>query len=174
MSSRSKTTTNALIVIPVLILSALILGPVIVIYFTAYFIFRGALYMMVWLLWCTQGKHALFIYSDSPVWKEHIETSMIPRFSDKVVILNWSERKRWKTSLATLLFSHFGGGYEFNPMTLVFRPFHRRTEFRFFKAFQAFKKGNPNALQAIESEFFLTLRSMRLLKEVEQASQPNI
>jgi hypothetical protein len=112
---------------------------------------------MVWLLWCPQGKNVLFIYSDSSIWKDHIESAVIPRLSDEVVVLNWSERRRWRISLATLLFHHFGGRYEFNPMALVFRPFRRRTEFRFFAAYQAWKKGKRVALEVIESEFFLAL-----------------
>ena len=102
----------------------------------------------------------LFVYSDSTIWKEHIEATVLPKLSPKVVILNWSERKRWKVSLATLLFHHFGGGFEFNPMALVFRPFHTRTQFRFFKPFQAWKKGHRSALERMESDFFSVLRQL--------------
>lgn len=172
MSPRSKTTTKPWIVIPLFIPLAIILGPILALYFTAYFAVRGILYLMVWLLWCPQGKNVLFIYSDSSIWKDHIESTVIPRFSDEVVVLNWSERNRWRTSLATVLFRHFGGRYEFNPMALVFRPFRRRTEFRFFEAFQAWKKGKRVALEAIESEFFLTLRRLGQIKG-EQDVTPN-
>ena len=72
-------------------------------------------------------------------------------------MLNWSERKKWKFSLATLAFRHFGGDREFNPMGLIFRPFRWVKTFRFFKPFRDLKHGKPDALQKMEAEFFAAL-----------------
>lgn len=155
---------NPLIIAPLLILVGLVLGPILLvflaIYYTAFFAARGTLYLMVWTLWCPRGRRVLYVYSDSTIWKGHVEANILPRLADTVVVINWSERRRWKISLATLLFHHFGGGSDFNPMALVFQPFRPRTQFRFFKPFQYWKKGNKGALESMEAQFMNLLTRM--------------
>ncbi|MES2469054.1 MAG: hypothetical protein V4675_17240 [Verrucomicrobiota bacterium] len=114
---------------------------------------RCSLYCLVWIFWCPRGRHVLYVYSDSPVWKAHIEAEVIPRLSDRAVILNWSRRKEWRVSLATMLFHHFAGSKEFNPLAIVFRPFRPRVEFRFRGPFQAWKKNKRDELEAMERSF---------------------
>lgn len=114
---------------------------------------RISLNCLVWIFWCSRGRNVLYVYSDSSIWKEHIESEVIPRFSDRVVILNWSRRKEWRVSLASWVFRHFAGSKEFNPMAIAFRPFRSRVEFRFWRAFQSWKKGNRNELEAMERSF---------------------
>ena len=141
---------------------------VIVAHFTA----RIALYALVWILWCSRGRYVLYVYSDSPIWKDHIESEVIPRFSESVVVFNWSQRKRWRVSLATLLFHHFGGSKEFNPMAIVFRPFRTRIEFRFWRPFHDWKKGKTQDLEAMEQSF-LELLSRIGQTQGEQGIAPN-
>lgn len=114
---------------------------------------RISLDCLVWIFGCSRGRNVLYAYSDSSIWKEHIESKVIPRLSDRVVILNWSRRKEWRVSLATLVFQHFAGSKEFNPMAIVFRPFRSRVEFRFRLPFQAWKKNKRDELDAMERSF---------------------
>lgn len=138
---------------------------VIVAHFTA----RMALYALVWILWCSRGRNVLYVYSDSPIWKEHVESEVIPRLSERVVILNWSRRKRWRVSLATLLFQHFGGSKEFNPMAIVFRPFRTQTEFRFWRPFHDWKKGKTENLEVMERSFLELLSRIGQTGSIKQS-----
>jgi hypothetical protein len=97
------------------------------------------------------------VYSDSPIWKEYIEREILPYIQDYAVILNWSERRKWKSSLAVLAFRYFGGYRNFNPMALVFRPFHFVRTYRFFEAFKDLKKGDPKQVEEIKKELFRNL-----------------
>src|SRR4051794_36632861 len=67
----------------------------------------------IWCWWCARGRDVLFVYSDSPIWHDYVEDRILSELEDRAVVLNWSERKRWRTSLATLAFRHFGGSREF-------------------------------------------------------------
>lgn len=115
------------------------------------------LYLAIWLNWCLRGRHVLFVYSDSPIWHEYIEKEILPRLEGRAVVLNWSERKRWKKSLAILAFRRFGGWHAFNPLAVVFRPFQFAKVFRFFEPFQDFKHGNPDKVEKMKTELFEAL-----------------
>lgn len=110
------------------------------------------LHIAIWSWWCIRGRDILFVYSDSPIWHDYIEQHILPDLGERAVVLNWSQRKRWRPSLARMAFYHFGGGREFNPLAVVFRPFRRTRTFRFFQPFKDFKHGNPEALHKMESE----------------------
>jgi hypothetical protein len=77
-----------------------------------------------------------------------------PPIRYRAVILNWSERKRWRFSLASIAFRHFGGHREFNPLAVVFRPFRPTRKFRFWPPFREFKQGNAEPLRHTEQAFF--------------------
>jgi hypothetical protein len=113
-----------------------------------------SLRIVIWSWWCLRGRDILFVYSDSPIWHDYIEQQILPHLGDRAVILNWSERKRWRFSLARMAFHHFGGYRQFNPLGVVFRPFGRTHKFRFWQPFRDFKHGHPEALQKMETEFF--------------------
>jgi hypothetical protein len=112
------------------------------------------LHLAIWTLWCLRGRTVLLVYSDSPVWGDYIRDRFLPYFEQRAIILNWSERQRWQFSLARVAFYHFGGGREFNPLAVVFRPFHRTRTFRFWKPFRDWKHGRPEALVTMERELF--------------------
>jgi hypothetical protein len=112
------------------------------------------LHVTIWTWWCLRGRDILFVYSDSPIWREYIEQHILPYIGERAVVLNWSQRKRWRISLARLAFHHFGGYRQFNPLAVVFRPFRRTRIFRFWQPFRDFKRGHPEALRQIESQFF--------------------
>jgi len=112
------------------------------------------LHLAIWSWWCSRGCDVLFVYSDSPIWHDYIETNLLPHIRRRAVILNWSQRRNWRLSLAHIAFGHFGGGEEFNPLAVVFRPFRSTRTFRFWRAFREFKHGKPEALLTVQQAFF--------------------
>lgn len=128
--------------------------PVVVVAFVLYVASSAFLYLSIWLLWCSRGKDVLFVYSDSPIWQEYLEAQVLPKIAQRAVVLNWSQRKHWKPSLARFAFAHFGGSREFNPLGIVFRPGRRAQLFRFWQPFRDFKHGRDESLRKMESQFF--------------------
>ena len=116
------------------------------------------LHILIWTFWCVRGRDVLFVYSDSPIWYDYIQERLLPPIRHRAVVLNWSQRKRWRISLARAAFHHFGGYREFNPLAVVFRPFHRTRKFRFWQPFRDFKHGRPQALQEMEKDLFELIR----------------
>ena len=139
---------------PVIIL----LSPVLLVILLLYLAWGALLYLAIWLTWSTRGRRVLFVYSDSPVWKEIIEHEVLPKLDENAVILNWSQRKQWKPSLAMLAFEYFGGSRDFNPLALVFRPLRRVKVFRFYRPFRDYKHGNVEGLHEIIKNFLDTLK----------------
>lgn len=121
---------------------------------SAYLILTFFLHLRIWFRWSRSGRDILFVYSNSPIWKEYIEENLLPHLGDRAVILNWSERKQWPRSLEKEVFRHFGGDKEFNPMAVVLRPFRRSHVYRFWSPFRDYKQGCPEALKKMEEEFF--------------------
>lgn len=114
---------------------------------------RAALYALLWMLWLPRGKDILFVYSDSPIWHEYMTTQVLPLVRPRAFVLNWSERRRWsRLSLPVSLFHSFGGGCEFNPLVIVFRPFARARSFRFWQPFQDWKRGYREPVERLRQE----------------------
>lgn len=103
-----------------------------------------------------RGRSILFVYSDSPTWRAHIEEQVLPRLGNRALVLNWSQRARWRTECpwGARAVHHWGGQREFNPMALVFSGVWRVETIRFYRAFQDFKHGNDSALRQAESQLF--------------------
>jgi hypothetical protein len=133
-------------------------APVIIILTTVALLFfvvsTVCLHIAIWMWWCLRGRDILFVYSESPIWREYIDQHILPYIGERAVVLNWSQRKRWGISLARLAFHHFGGYRQFNPLAVVFRPFRRTRIFRFWQPFRDFKHGDSEALHHMETEFF--------------------
>jgi hypothetical protein len=106
----------------------------------------------VWIAWCPRGRNVLAVYSNSPIWQVWFEQHALPALGSRAVVLNWSERKQWKRSLAVLLFRVFGGTRNFNPIVIVFTPLRLPRTFRFYRAFQEFKHGRPQEVERMWSE----------------------
>jgi hypothetical protein len=116
------------------------------------------LYLSIWSFWLTHGKDILFVYSDSPIWREYMLSEMLPLVKSRAVVLNWSERSTWKRwSLSVLAFRHFGGRKAFNPLIVVFRPFRLAQKFRFWSAFREWKQGNKQAVKKLKLQVANTL-----------------
>ena len=120
---------------------------------------------IVWLTWCTHGRYALVVYSNSPIWQEYFETRVLPELKGRAAVLNWSERKGWKASLPVLLFRTFAGTREFNPIVIVFEPLLWPRRFRFYRAFQSFKHGRPEEVDTLRLELLRLLN--KLVKPTE-------
>jgi hypothetical protein len=133
------------------------LSPILIIAVLLYLLWETALYLAIWLT--SQKQFIVFVYSNSPTWKDYIETEILPHIQDRAVILNWSERRHWENSLAVLAFRYFGGYRNFNPIGMVFRPFRLVRTYRFFEAFKEFKSGDPKKVEKIKKELFADIGS---------------
>ena len=130
--------------------------------------------------WYPQGKNMLFVYSNSPNWKEYIEENLLSKISKNAVIINWSERSEWdwtKKPLELRVFRHWTGVYsyiqmscgkkrwdgrEFNPLAITFVPWWRVEVFRFWQAFKDYKHGKDKHLKELESRLFDILKTGNL------------
>jgi hypothetical protein len=112
------------------------------------------LYIAIWCRWCLSGRYVLFVYSDSPIWHDYVEEHILPRLGERAVVLNWSQRKRWRHTLAVFAFRYFGGNQAFNPMAVVFRPLRLALRFRFYEPFHNYKHGKTEALNQMERELY--------------------
>ena len=114
-----------------------------------------ALHLLMLILWIPAGRRVLFVHSNSPVWKAHIETEILPRLPSTASVLNWSERSEWPFwSLSVWLFRFHAGNREYNPLAIVVRPWGPPKIFRFWKAFRDFKHGKEDPLRSLEADFF--------------------
>ena len=133
--------------------------PLVLLTLTLALVHRGTLWLLIRLVWLPRGKDILLVYSDSPIWHDYMVNEIAPLVAERAVVLNWSERRKWRWwSLAVLAFRSYGGGREFNPLVLLFRPIGRTKVFRFWSPFQDWKHGDPEPLQRMRQELFLALR----------------
>ena len=138
-----------------LILVVVVCSPLILSLLLACGLYALLLHVLLWMFWSPVGKRVLFVYSNSPVWQSYIEDNILPRLPHGSVVLNWSERRRWRRwSLSAAVFHFFGGSREFNPLAVVVRPLRWVRVFRFWRAFRDAKHGNRNALHLLETRFF--------------------
>jgi hypothetical protein len=132
--------------------------PLVVIALVLHWSHRFTLYLLVWALWLPKGKDFLVVCSDSPIWREYMTTEVLPLLEDRAIVLNWSERKRWpRFSLRVLVFRSFGGGREFNPLVVFFKPYCRARIFRFWNPFKDWKRGDKEPVQRLSQEIFSVL-----------------
>jgi hypothetical protein len=139
-------------------------------------IYESYLKKRVYSEWYPQGKCLLFVYSDSPVWKDYIETNIIPKISESAAILNWSERVKWAldSKLEVKVFKKWAGvnlfeikkkleveGRDYNPIAILFEPGGQVKVIRFWIAFKEYKHGKIERLKEIENEFFQTLSDIK-------------
>lgn len=104
----------------------------------------------------SEGRFILFVYSDSPHWKDYIESNILPRVGSYSVTLNWSERKKWgdQSPFEARIFKRWAGDREFNPVAIIFPPGGKVKVVRFWQAFRDYKHGKHRALKKAEEELF--------------------
>lgn len=135
-----------------------LLLPLILLALLLFSLHRLILYAVVWTLWLSRGKDVLFVYSDSPIWRDYMTEQVLPLVRERAVVLNWSERSKWpKWCFPAHVLRVFGGGREYNPIVILFRPFRRAKRFRFWKPFRDWKHGRTDALELLINELRLSL-----------------
>jgi hypothetical protein len=113
------------------------------------------LYALVWTWWIGRApRRVLFVYSDSPKWKEYIEGNILPKLSANTVVLNWSHRLSWRRfNLSVMLFRCFADEREFNPIGSCIRRFDVVERYRFWQPFRDATHGRSEALKVVETRF---------------------
>ena len=156
MKTLSKEKITKLFSNPLLFLLMVAISPLIFLIGLHHFLYKAWLNGRFRHKWQPQGKHILFVYSESPNWEAYIQESIAPVIEEKTVFLNWSQRSEWKTNkpLEAKILSRWGGGSEFNPMAILFLPHGKVKMIRFYQAFKEFKHGKPALLKQQESELF--------------------
>ena len=140
---------NALLVVLILPIAL----PLALVALALHFLLRAALYLVVWLWWIPKGKDVLFVYSDSPIWREYMTSQVLPLVLERAVVLNWSERSKWSPwSLKVSVFHTFGGSREFNPMVVKFRLFRKVKILRYWLAFQDYKRGYTEPVENLNNQ----------------------
>jgi len=134
--------------------------PLLLVYVAAY-LFAVSVWGVVLRFWfwrahAAHGRRILFVYSESPNWQAYIEENILPRIQGRAVVLNWSQRRNWKSICPweARFFRRFAGDREFNALALVFCHRGRIKAIRFHRAFLDFKHGKESALREAETEFF--------------------
>ena len=105
--------------------------------------------------WRTEGRDLLLVYSNSPNWQQYVEETWLPKWGDRAVVLNWSERSKWKRPVPpeVALFRAFAGAREFNPLAIVVPARGRKVHVvRFWPAFREYKHGKDRLLRAAEAD----------------------
>ena len=110
--------------------------------------------------WCfrlthvARGRDLLIVYSNSPHWQAYVEREWLARWGHRSVVLNWSERKRWRFwTPSVLLFRAYTGYRGFNPIAMVVpRWWGRPTVIPFWQAFRDLKHGRDSALRHAEHQ----------------------
>jgi hypothetical protein len=143
--------------VPLAVLLLAIALPIALVYLAARLAVTLLLQAVVWATWYPRGRYALVVYSDSPIWGPYFEREILPAVGGRGVVLNWSERKRWKWSLPVALFHAFAGSREFNPVAIVFPPLRWPRRFRFYQAFRAMKHGKPGQVEETRQQLLQLL-----------------
>jgi hypothetical protein len=136
------------------ILITILLLPIAAIVYAYFILSKILLTVLAWSVWCSRGKYILFVWSDSPIWKDYIVREFLPKIEHRTVMLNWSQRNQWnRWALSVNILGFFGGNRQFNPMAIVFRPFRRTQVFRFWKPFKDYQRGDKAPLEDISKDF---------------------
>jgi len=141
-----------------------ILSPIVILIvllaFLPYLTLRLGVHFLILLTWLPNGKDTLLVYSQSPIWHDYMTTQILPLVKDRAIVLDWSERKKWrKFSLPVLAFRLLGGYRNFNPLVIHFRPLHRAKLFRFWPAFKDWKHGNTDSVEQLRRELAFVLEA---------------
>jgi len=88
----------------------LLLLPLLLVALVFWALYSLSLYLLVWTCWLTRGRDLLFVYSDSPHWKQYIEEEILPRIQHRSVkrwdsmALSWGLSLGIRSSMSDLIF----------------------------------------------------------------------
>lgn len=85
MKASIKTKIVNVLLLPVALLVAIVVLPFIAVYGIWRFIYDMLLNYRFRNKYASEGKHILFIYSESPNWQEYIENNIVPRIYEETV-----------------------------------------------------------------------------------------
>ncbi len=97
------------------------------------------------------GKDLLIVYTNSPHWKDHIESNWVARWPHRTVTLNRSHPWSRKQPEAALWLA-VRGIREHTPLAVVIPRRGKPRVIRFYTAFQEAKHGDDTCLRAAEQE----------------------
>ena len=140
----------ALVLVPVVLL----LLPALAIRGLAYLAYSAVLHGAAWL---RHGRFVAYVYSDSPKWKDHVETHVLPALPADAIVINRSRPWR-KRSLAGRAYRHFGGEHEYCPIGIVIERGKRVRRFRFFTPYLSAMKGDDAALLSTYAAFMAAVQ----------------
>ncbi len=124
------------------------------------FALRFGLKVRFWVRHGRKGKVILFVYSDSSNWKDHIEEKILPRLEACSVILNWSKRREWESSMQfeARLFNQWAGSGEFTPTAILFPLLGKVKVFRLWQFSQNSKHGKNKVSKEAEQSLFAAVK----------------
>jgi hypothetical protein len=113
-----------------------------------------------WLRHGRSGKTLLFVYSDSPNWKDYIEENIVPRIEARSIILNLSKRREWGPRMAfeTKLFDQLAGPGAFVPVAILFSLTDKPRTFRLWQPSENTKERKVNLSREVEAALFQSLK----------------
>jgi hypothetical protein len=121
---------------------------------------RFILKVRFWFRHGRKGRVVLFVYSDSSNWKNAVETKILPRIQACSVILNWSKRREWESSMQfeTNLFNQWAGPGEFTPMAILFPLWGKVKVFRLWQLAQDPKLQTSKISKEAEQSLFAAVK----------------
>jgi len=121
---------------------------------------RFGLKIRFWVRHGRKGKVILFVYSDSSNWKDYIEEKILPRLEACSVILNWSKRREWESSMRfeARLFNQWAGSGEFTPTAILFPLLGKVKVFRLYQLSQNPKHGKNKVSKEAEQSLFAAVK----------------
>ena len=124
------------------------------------FALRFGLKVRFWVRHGRRGKVILFGYSDSSNWKDHIEEKILPRLDACSVILNWSKRREWESSMQfeARLFNQWAGSGGFTPTAVLLPLLGRVKVFRLWQLSQNPKHGKNKVSKEAEQSLFAAVK----------------
>jgi hypothetical protein len=122
--------------------------------------FRFWLKVRFWVRHGRKGKVILFVYSDSSNWKDHIEEKILPRLEACSVILNWSKRREWESSMRfeARLFNQWAGSGEFSPTAILLPLLGKVKVFRLWQFSQNPKHGKNKVSKEAEQSLLAAVK----------------
>ncbi|MEO0530659.1 MAG: hypothetical protein AAF266_08790 [Planctomycetota bacterium] len=112
------------------------------------------LFIFAWSVrWLPQGVDALLVYNNSPYWQTYFEQEFLPLFKERCFVLNWSERRRWKTPSWRVIAWHlFARQSHHCPSVIWFRRFRLPLRFHFYQPIKDLKHGKEAPVRNLERD----------------------